>query len=94
MPWTISSKPCSRSVLVVRPCPKWIEAVQPGGVNCTARVCSSGLKSMSRRHPQALVEALGAVDVGDRQRRDLEPHPDGCACCGWVWAYLSAQSRA
>jgi hypothetical protein len=26
---------------------------------------------------QLLVEGLGAVDVGDRQRRDLEGHRDG-----------------
>jgi hypothetical protein len=30
----------------------WIEAGEPGGVNCTARNCSLNGKSMSRRHPR------------------------------------------
>jgi hypothetical protein len=50
---TISSRPCSGSfIAAVLPFPNWIEAAEPGGVNCTPRVCRSGLKSMSRRHPR------------------------------------------
>ena len=53
-----------------------------GRVNCTPRVSGLGLKSMSSRQPEALVEGLGAVDVGDGQRRDLEPGREGLGVGG------------
>ena len=34
------------------PSPNWIEAGEPGGVNCTPRVSGVGLKSMSSRQPR------------------------------------------
>ena len=39
-------------VIVVMPSPNWIDAGEPGGVNCTPRLVGLGLKSMSRRHPR------------------------------------------
>jgi hypothetical protein len=45
--------PCSEpGAIVVMPSPNWIEAGDPGGVNCTPRVSGLGLKSMSSRQPR------------------------------------------
>jgi hypothetical protein len=39
--------------IVVVPLPNWIDACEPGGVNCTARMPGAGSKSMSSRQPRA-----------------------------------------
>jgi hypothetical protein len=56
----------------VIPLPKWIEHGEPGGVNCTARQSVPDREIGVEPPPQALVEALGAIDVGHRNDDDLE----------------------
>ena len=65
----------------VTPLPKWIEHGEPGGVNWTPRHASPTTKSASSRQPKLFVEALGAIDVRNRDDDDLELHvepPRGC----------------
>ena len=57
---------------VVMPLPKWIEHGEPGGVNCTTRKSVADGEIGVQPPPQALVEALGAIDVGHRNDDDLE----------------------
>ena len=54
------------------PLPKWIEHGEPGGVNCTTRQSGAVGEIGVEPPPQALVEALGAIDVGHRNDDDLE----------------------
>src|SRR4051794_7473752 len=39
------------SVIFDEPLPNWIDAGEPGGVNCTPRTPGAGPKAMSKRHP-------------------------------------------
>ena len=57
---------------VVMPLPKWIEHGEPGGVSWTTRKSVTDGEIGVEPPPQALVEALGAIDVGHRDDDDLE----------------------
>ena len=70
---------------VVTPLPKWMEHGEPGGVICTARQsapCEVGVQPPA----QALVEPLGAIDVGHRKDDDLELQVDGRGARGLLIA--------
>ena len=55
-----------------------IEQADPGGVSWTTRTPSTG-RTVHVGHEAELldVEGLGAVDVGDRDRHELELHVHG-----------------
>ena len=70
---TTRSSPCTEpGAAVVTPLPKMMEHGEPGGVNCTTRQSSAAGEVGVQPPPQALVEALGAIDVGHRNDDDLE----------------------
>ena len=53
-----------------------MEHGEPGGVSCTTRQSSPAGEIGVQPPPQALVEALGAIDVGHRNDDDLELRVD------------------
>ena len=72
------------------PLPKMMEHGEPGGVSCTARQSSPVGEIGVQPPPQALVEALGAIDVGHRNDDDLELQYRPSPRSGFEWPVRSS----